>query len=83
MEATGIIRKADHEGRLVLPVELRQTLGIGPGDSLTFSVDYDRIVLHKHEPGCVFCRSTKGEITYAGKIVCLKCLAMIAAKLDA
>lgn len=83
MITTGVVRKTDHLGRFVLPVELRRILDIEPGDGLVFSIDDDRIVLHKHEPGCVFCSSTERAVTYEGKIVCLKCLTMIAAKLDA
>ena len=73
MKATGIIRKVDELGRIVLPIELRRSLDIANQDEIEiFAVD-DQIVLHKHEPTCVFCNSNRDLITYHNKSVCRDC----------
>lgn len=74
MKATGIIRKVDELGRIVLPIELRRTLDISTQDEMEiFAVD-DQIVLHKHEPTCVFCNSTHDLIPYKNKNICRECI---------
>ena len=55
MKSTGIVRKVDELGRIVLPIELRRTMGIEVKDALEIYVDGDHIVLKKYEPSCVFC----------------------------
>lgn len=50
MKSTGIVRKVDELGRVVIPIELRRTLGIGEKDSLEIYVDDDKIVLKKYKP---------------------------------
>ena len=55
MKSTGIVRKVDELGRVVLPIELRRTLDIAEKDALEIYVDSDRIVLRKYEPACIFC----------------------------
>ncbi|MEW4066803.1 MULTISPECIES: AbrB/MazE/SpoVT family DNA-binding domain-containing protein [Bacillus] len=52
MKNTGVARKVDELGRVVIPVELRRTLGIAEGTSLDFHVDGENIVLRKHEKSC-------------------------------
>lgn len=73
MKATGIVKKVDVLGRIVLPVELRRTLGFHLRDMLEISVDDDCVVLEKYEPHCVFCGETRQMITYRDKIVCVNC----------
>lgn len=73
MKSTGIVRKVDELGRIVLPIELRRTLDIAEKDALEIYVDGDNIVLHKYQPACVFCDSTDGVIEYKGKNVCRDC----------
>ena len=74
MKATGIIRKVDELGRIVLPIELRRSLDIATQDEIEiFAVD-DQIVLHKHEPTCVFCNSSRDLVTYHNKSVCRECI---------
>lgn len=73
MKATGIIRKVDELGRIVLPIELRRTLDIAERDELEIYMDNDRIVLQKFEPFCVFCASSYGLVKYRGKNVCREC----------
>ena len=78
MKSTGIIRKVDDLGRIVLPIELRRTLDIAERDELEIFMEDDRIVLKKYEPACVFCSSEQGLITYRGKNVCQECARKIA-----
>lgn len=54
MKSTGIVRKVDELGRVVIPIELRRTLGIDEKDALEIYVDNERIVLKKYEPACIF-----------------------------
>ncbi len=74
MKSTGIVRKVDELGRIVLPIELRRTLDIAEKDSLEIYVDDDRIILRKYEPTCVFCGSSKDVISFKGKNICPVCL---------
>jgi transcriptional pleiotropic regulator of transition state genes len=73
MQATGIVRKVDELGRIVLPKELRNTLGINVKDAIEIYTEGDKIILRKYEPNCVFCGGTKGTKLYMGKIVCEYC----------
>ena len=73
MKSTGIVRKVDELGRIVLPIELRRTMGIEVKDALEIYVDGDHIVLKKYEPSCVFCGNAKDIIHFKGKNVCSDC----------
>ena len=64
MKSTGIVRKVDELGRIVLPIELRRTMGIEVKDALEIYVDGDHIVLKKYEPSCVFCGNAKDIIHF-------------------
>ncbi|MBR2831590.1 MAG: AbrB/MazE/SpoVT family DNA-binding domain-containing protein [Oscillospiraceae bacterium] len=74
MKSTGIVRKVDELGRIVLPIELRRTLDIAEKDSLEIYVDEDAIVLRKYEPACIFCGNAKNIMDYKGKNVCAACV---------
>ena len=74
MKSTGIVRRVDELGRVVLPIELRRTFGIEEKDALEIYVDDDSIVLRKFAPACVFCGSTDDVVTYKGKTVCRGCV---------
>ena len=74
MKSTGIVRKVDELGRIVLPIELRRTLDIAEKDEIEIYVNEDSIVLKKYEPSCIFCGSTKDVYTFKGKNICPKCL---------
>ncbi|WP_082235839.1 AbrB/MazE/SpoVT family DNA-binding domain-containing protein [Halobacillus massiliensis] len=63
MKSTGIVRKVDELGRVVIPIELRRTLGINEKDALEIYVDDDRIVLKKYKPNMT-CHVT-GEVSDA------------------
>lgn len=74
MKATGIVRKVDELGRIVLPIELRRTLDIEERDALEIYLDGDKIVLQKYEPACLFCGSDQGLMNHRGKNVCCACI---------
>ena len=62
MKSTGIVRRVDELGRVVIPIELRNKFGIA----------------EKYEPNCVFCGSSKKLMDYKGKLICSKCAKQIA-----
>ena len=74
MKSTGIVRKVDELGRIVLPIELRRTLDIDVKDALEIYVEGSQIILKKYEPACVFCGSSKDVIHFKDKNVCRKCI---------
>lgn len=74
MKSTGIVRKVDELGRVVIPIELRRTLDIEEKDSLEIYVDSDRIILRKYEPACIFCGSADDVENFKGKNICKSCL---------
>ena len=78
MKSTGIVRKVDELGRIVLPIELRRTLDIEEKDSLEIYVDGSSIVLRKYQPACVFCDDATDVVNFKGKIICKNCLKELA-----
>lgn len=77
LKSTGIIRKVDELGRIVLPIEIRRTLDIEVRDELEIFMDNDQIVLQKFEPSCIFCSSSQGLVNYRGKNVCQSCVSKL------
>ncbi len=75
MKSTGIVRKVDELGRVVIPIELRRTLNIEEKDSLEIYVDGEHIILKKYEPACIFCGNAKDITVYKGKNICPACMA--------
>ena len=73
MKATGIVRKIDDLGRVVLPIELRRTLNIDIKDPVQIFVEGDLIILKKYEPACVFCGEANDVENFRGKNVCKSC----------
>lgn len=80
MKSTGIVRKVDELGRIVLPIELRRTLDIAERDALEIFISDDQIILQKYQPTCVFCDSSRGIVTFRGKNVCAGCIASLTNK---
>lgn len=78
MKSTGIVRKVDELGRVVIPIELRRTLDIGEKDALEIYVDGERIMLKKYEPACIFCGNADHTTYFKGKIVCQDCVGEMA-----
>ncbi len=74
MKSTGIVRKVDELGRIVLPIELRRTMDIAEKDAIEIYVDGSSIVLRKYEPTCVFCGDAKNVTNYRGKNICQSCI---------
>ncbi len=73
MKSTGMVRKVDELGRIVLPIEIRNTLGIESRDALEIFVEEDRIILHKYQPACIFCGNASEVELFHGKLVCASC----------
>ena len=75
MKSTGIVRKVDELGRVVIPIELRRTLGINEKDALEIYVENDRIILKKYEPAnaCVFCGNEEKLSLFHSKNICTSC----------
>lgn len=74
MKSTGIVRKVDELGRIVLPIELRRVLDIAERDELEIYMENDRIILQKYEPCCTFCASSLDLVRFKGKNVCQACI---------
>ncbi len=74
MKATGIVRKVDELGRIVIPIELRRNLNISIHDPIEIFVDDDYIMLKKYEPACIFCGNAKDIHLIHGKNVCGNCI---------
>jgi AbrB family transcriptional regulator, transcriptional pleiotropic regulator of transition state genes len=70
---SGVVRRVDHLGRIVIPVEIRKRFGIHERDQLEFSVRGDTVVLSKPHDACVFCGSSEQLGEYRGRSVCAAC----------
>ena len=73
MKATGIIRRVDELGRVVIPIEIRNKFDIFERDQIEIFVDGSSIILKKFEPNCIFCGNTENLLKYKDKMVCEKC----------
>ncbi|MFZ3062467.1 MAG: AbrB/MazE/SpoVT family DNA-binding domain-containing protein [Actinomycetota bacterium] len=80
MKSTGIVRKLDELGRIVIPMELRRIFGISNRDPLEIFVEGDKIVLQKSEPSCAFCDSMDNLTTYKEKYICERCRTDLSAR---
>ncbi|MCC8047877.1 MAG: AbrB/MazE/SpoVT family DNA-binding domain-containing protein [Oscillospiraceae bacterium] len=78
MKSTGIVRKLDELGRIVIPIELRRTLHLAEKDAVEISVDGEKIILSKWQPNCIFCNETRNLTDYKGKPICSRCKKNIA-----
>ena len=81
MKSTGIVRKVDELGRIVLPIELRRTLGIEEKGRIEMFVDGESSILRKYQPACIFCDNAKDIINYKGKNICPDCIRAMSEKL--
>ena len=79
MKSTGIVRKIDALGRIVLPIELRKRMEIATGDDIEIFVDGDSIVLEKYTPSCIVCAGKENLADLEGKNVCIACRQKLAA----
>ena len=82
MKATGIVRRVDELGRVVIPIELRNKFDIQVKDPIEIFVDGSSIVLKKYEPNCIFCGSSKELTEHNEKLICGKCIDKIVKKVE-
>lgn len=77
MKSTGVVRKVDELGRIVLPISIRHTMDIKERDALEIFIDEGRIILQKYQPSCIFCSNADHIVFFAGKRICEGCLTKI------
>jgi len=78
MHDTGIVRRVDDLGRIVIPMELRRTLGIKVKDPMAIYVEGERIILTKHKDSCAICGDSGNPVSEVkGRPVCSDCIAVI------
>ena len=78
MKSTGVVRKIDELGRIVLPSEIRKVFAIREGDELDISVEGERVILQKRQDVCVFCGAESPAVVFKGRPVCEACVGEIA-----
>lgn len=81
MKSTGVVRKVDELGRIVLPISIRQTMDINEKDPLEIFTDDNRIILQKYHPACVFCNNADRIVYFNNKRICRDCLEKIKTQL--
>ena len=74
MKAVGMTRKVDHLGRIILPKELRDNLGINCGDPVEIYPEGEYLYVKKKLPECIFCESSENVIEYDEKAICKSCI---------
>jgi transcriptional pleiotropic regulator of transition state genes len=74
MKSTGIVRRIDSLGRIVLPIELRRIMDLDIKDPVEIFVDDEHIILKKYQPTCIFCNSGDNVVSYRDKKICRECL---------
>lgn len=77
MKLYGVKRAIDELGRVVIPKDLRKSLGIGPKDMLNIGIDGNRIVLEKAEDICAVCGNKEDLTEVDGSFVCGACIRRI------
>jgi len=73
MKATGIVRAIDNLGRIVIPKELRLTLGLVAGESVEIFTEDDKVIFKKYCPSCIFCSEASDIVSYKSNNLCRKC----------
>ncbi len=77
MKSTGIVRKIDELGRVVIPVELRRMLDLEIKDAVEIFTEGDMIFFKKYQPGCIFCGEARDVVALKGKTICPDCIKSI------
>lgn len=77
MKSTGIVRKLDELGRIVIPIEVRRVLNIDVKDGLEIYTESDTIILKRHTPHCFICGNSKNTINFKDKLICRDCIKVI------
>jgi transcriptional pleiotropic regulator of transition state genes len=75
MKNTGMNRKLDVLGRIVIPAEIRKSLDLKEGGVLDISLEDDRIILTPRQDSCVFCGERSELKGYGGRMICSSCIA--------
>lgn len=73
IKSTGIVRRIDDLGRIVIPIELRKTMGIKKQDPIEIFVEGNNIIFTKYTSGCMFCKELSDTFEYEGKTLCRTC----------
>lgn len=73
MKSTGIVRRIDELGRVVIPIELRRTLDISRSDPIEFYTEDDEIILKKFQNRCVICGNAENVTEFKRKMLCDEC----------
>lgn len=73
MKSSGIVRKLDPLGRIVIPKEIRKVLGINDGDSMEIIKVDNEVVVRKYSKGCIFCGSDQSISEFRDVLVCKQC----------
>jgi transcriptional pleiotropic regulator of transition state genes len=79
MGTTGVVRRIDELGRVVVPSELRRVIRLREGDELEISVDGERIILQKRQDVCLFCSAENPELEFKQRRICQACASEIRA----
>ncbi len=74
MKSTGMVRKIDELGRIVIPAEIRQNMDLQIKDSMEIFTEENRIILQKYQPCCLFCRNADNVVYFNDKRICRSCL---------
>jgi AbrB family transcriptional regulator, transcriptional pleiotropic regulator of transition state genes len=74
MKSTGVVRKIDELGRIVLPSEIRKVFAIHEGDELDISVEGETVILQKRQDLCLFCGAESPSVVFKGRRVCESCV---------
>ncbi len=77
MKPSGIIKKIDEMGRIVIPKEIRTTMGVDTGDRLQFFIDGDSVVMKKLSVSCIFCGSENDLTELNEKHICAECISKL------
>jgi len=80
---SGIRRKVDDLGRVVIPASIRKALGVNEGETVEVGVEGDAVVLRRAADTCTFCSSEDHLDLFRGKAVCWSCMAALRAKAGA
>lgn len=82
MKSTGMVRRVDELGRIVIPAEIRQSLDIHVKDPVEIFTEGDRVVLKKYVPACLFCGSDTELVFFREKRVCKTCAVNLMAEAE-
>lgn len=83
MESTGIVRRVDRLGRIVIPKGVRDRMHLEPGSPLAFAVDGSSLVLLAERPACIFCGRQDQLRPHGGRFICAQCARAVAGPAEA